>query len=444
MPEASGFQQTFTKIKPNMNNENTIGGASAINFPVETNDGYIWKKANIIFYQNNGHLHTSEINLDLLRYAYFVVNKRGEATLFLFDNHQHYLPTHFNGFKEIYITLSEKFGFDDKAFSEHLYSKEMVKKEIWRRKRANNYQVMRDGRFGDYAEGFEIQSLEKDFFSWDTTYDELAEHKYVYIEKSPYGLELLKFKFPVRVGNIVMDNLGAYLENERRGDAPLLHFYADCYDETNSHNSYWELKDILEQDIEAKGHLFGYERDDQHYYSFDIKGMQISIVYTFDSEWQFDGGSTIFSIKNNREYADLLIDQDYENAMEVSDFILLNEQVYIIGNYKKDPQLRRRPAKLNLKADDKPMVWLDNKNGRIGFADKSRCKIEDLNAVESFTIQNVLPAKGGGGAYLIIKLNNGRNYEVISGKCYCFDSLGEKLAQMTNKPVGMAPEYHDC
>lgn len=427
-----------------MRKKNTVGGKSAISFPVETNDGNVWKKANLIFYQYKGNIHTQEVDVDLLRYVYIVVDRRGEASLFLFDNHQHYIPVHFNGFRDVYVALSEKLGFNDQVFFEYLNSKEIVKKQVWRNMRTRNYQVLRDSGFSDYDEGFEIQSPEKEFISWDTTYGELAKSKQVYIDESPYGQKIIKFKFPVRVGNILMNHLRAYLDNVRREDAPMLHFYADCYDETNSHNSYWELKETLERYIEVKEHLPGYERDDQHYYSVAINGMQISIVYTFDSDWQFNGGSTSLSIKNNREYADLLVDQDYEKAIEVSDFFFLNEQIEIIGNYKKDPQVRRRPEKLNLKAGDKPVVWLDNKNGRLGFADKTRCKVEALNTIESFAIQNILPAKGGGGAYLIIKLNSGKSYEVIRGKCYSLDFLQEKLAQMTNRPVGMEPEYHDC
>src|SRR5690606_16184781 len=106
-----------------------------------------------------------------------------------------------------------------------------------------------------------------------------------------------------------------------------------------------------------------------------------------------NGGCTSFSIKNNREYADLLVDLDYENRIEIGEFIVLNEPAFILGNYKKEAQIKRRPEKLNLRLGDKPVIWLDKKNDRIGFADKTRCRVQSIDSVESFAIQNVLPAK---------------------------------------------------
>src|SRR5690606_15317270 len=214
--------------------------------------------------------------------------------------------------------------------------------------------------------------------------------------------------------------------------------------ETNSRQSYFELKNVLEEDIDSKENFYGYERDDQHYYRFEAKGMEFSLVYTFDSKWQFDGGSTSLSIKNNREYADLLIDSDYESEIEVSEMIILAEQTYIMGNYKKDAQIKRRPEQLNLQLGDKPVIWLDKKNGKIGFADKTRSRVQSIDEVDSFAIQNILPAKGAGGAHLLMKLTGGRSFEVMQGKCHSFDSLKEKIARMTNSSVEMEPEYHDC
>lgn len=415
-----------------------------INFPDENNSGHVWKKGNIIFYQTKNNSYTGEINCDKLRYVYLVINVHRAASLFLFDHHQHYIPIHFNGFKYVYEALSRKFGFNDQVFSDHLHSKEIVKKEIWRRIRTRNYDIVESSQFRDYAEGFEIQSPDKEFVSWDTTYTKLAESRHIFLEESPYGQKLLTFSYPVRVGNIVLDNLRAYLDNQRRDDAPMLHFYADCYDETNSQKSYFELKRALEADVDEKANFYGYERDDQHYYRFEAEGMEFSLAYIFDNTWQFDGGCTSLSIKNNREYADLLFDLDYESKIEISENITLAEQTYITGNYKKDVQIKRRPEQLNLQLGDKPVIWLDNKNGKIGFADKTRSRVQSMDEVESFAIQNILPAKGAGGAHLLMKLSGGRSFEVMQGKCHSFDFLREKIVQITNRSVEMEPEYHDC
>ena len=233
-----------------MNGKEKLVDKSAINFPDESNSGNVWKRANIIFYQKNDNSYTGEINCDKLRYVYLVINIHGEASLFLFDQHQHYIPVNFNGFKDIYIALSEKLGFNDKVFFEYLHSKEIVKKELWRRMRSRNYHIAEDGQRGDYTQGFEIQSPGKEFIAWDTTYAELAENRHVFLEESPYGQKILTFSFPVRVGNISLKNLRAYLDNQRRDDVPMLHFYADCYDEDNSHQSYFELKKALDEDID--------------------------------------------------------------------------------------------------------------------------------------------------------------------------------------------------
>ena len=73
----------------------------------------IYIEGNRLFYHDHGNLE--EVHLDQLKYAY--VQILGEQPyLFLFDFQQRYILATQSGFMDVYLTLSDRFGFNNDVF----------------------------------------------------------------------------------------------------------------------------------------------------------------------------------------------------------------------------------------------------------------------------------------------------------------------------------------
>jgi hypothetical protein len=83
--------------------------------------------------------------------------------------------------------------------------------------------------------------------------------------------------------------------------------------------SYFLLKNAL---IE----MFGvsdsfYEREDQNYYRADGHGLDLDIIYWYNDGYSFEMAYTTLRIHNEREYDQLIRDDDYEDRMSVGDHL---------------------------------------------------------------------------------------------------------------------------
>ena len=91
------------------------------------------------------------------------------------------------------------------------------------------------------------------------------------------------------------------------------------------------------------------------------------------------------------------------------------------------------------------MIWVDRKNRKIGFADDNYCQVFEMDEIESLVIQNILPAKGGGSAYLgILLIDRKESYAILTGAQNEFDEYKDRISNLTNKQVKFTPEYHNC
>ncbi|ABG59635.1 hypothetical protein [Cytophaga hutchinsonii] len=413
------------------------------NYPAESGAGTIKLAGNRINYTEQHPVSVSEVRLEDLQYAYVVVTEEQESFLFLFDHHRHYIPAEDVGFKDMYEALSAKFTFDDAVFFEHIMSIQPVKKIIWRRTYEPTYDILTG--FTDYSEGFEIQSPEKEFVSWDTTYEELAKNPYVRFKQSPYIQKISKFAYPIRLGNILLRNFHVYYD-QMREDVSVLQFYSDCFDALGTDKSYDDLKRILLKDLGIDRNRFNYEREDQKNLNYNFGGMSLSICYTYDSKWNFDGGYTALSVENKRDYFSLLIDQPYEEGMVVSNYALLPEGIRVSEDYKRNSKIKRRPRKITDQFGDKPIIWMDERNSKIGFSSRFFSQVFDVKDIKTIRIQNVLPAKGVGGSSLEVELEipQGQYAIVMKGDCRAFDSYADKIKALTGKEVIFEIEYYDC
>jgi len=413
-------------------------------FPQENNDGTIQIIDNKLICKGNHGINSCEVNLDNLQYAYIIINRNKVPYLFLFDFHQNSIPTNFKGFKNAYEQLSKRFNFNDAVFLENVNKKMELKKEIWRKQYESTYAIIEGREYKDYENGFEIHSPQKQFISWETTYEELEKNENTIFKESPYKQKILKFIYPIRIGNILLFDFSIYFDNKRT-DVPVLHFYTHCFDKLGTDKSYNDLKNILKNDIKLSDHSGGYERNDQKNIGFNLNGMKLSICYTYDGDWHYNGGYTSLSIENHRDYPNFLIDSDYENKMIVSNYLILDGKIDISGDYKRNRKIKRRPKKLTEQFQSQTIIWIDDVNNKIGFSSNQFSQVYEKEEIKSFCIQNILPAKGSGGGNLEIILENQKyNFAVLTENCHFFDKYAEKIKELTNKELVFGEEYHDC
>lgn len=412
-------------------------------FPKECNDGNVRIENNQIICEGAHDINSCVVNLADLQYAYVTIRQDKLAYLFLFDYHQNSIPITYKGFKTVYTELSNRFNFNDDLFFENINKKEVTKREIWRKKYEPTFEILKSN-YTDYNQGFEIQAKVKEFISWDTTYDKLEKSENIIFETSPYGQKVLKFKYPTRIGNIILNDFSSYFDNGRT-DVAVLNYYTQCYNHLGTDKSYNDLKDILKKDISINEKTHNYEREDQKHINFDLGGINLSICYTYDSDWLFNGGYTSLSIENKRHYDELLSNKKYEERIVISDFLKLDGNVRISEDYKRNKRVKRRPEQLNQQFENHSVIWIDNTNEKIGFSSNNFSQVFDINEIKLFHIQNILPAKGGGGSYLELIMENQKyNYSILTESCHFFDKYAKDIKKLTRKDVIFGKEYHDC
>lgn len=436
-PRQAGFRNHSTRT---MSIFNRIFGTKK--FPGEHNRGKVEIAGNRVVCADDKGVYSCQVNLDDLQYAYVAVDRNGQSLLFLFDHHQNFIPATFSGFKNVYAELSRRFGFNDQVFFQHVNRGVELKREIWRRQYEPTYEILKEDH-EDYAGGFEIQSPQKQFISWDTPLEELEQCVDIIFKKSAYGHEISGFRYPVRIGSLLLKNFHSYFDQGRR-DMPVLHFYSHCFCSRGTDKSYRDLKHTLERSRSLADCGYGYERADQRSISFDMGGMQLTIFYTYDSDGQFNSGYTSLSVENKRDYPALLIDPEYEARMVVSSFLVLDGETGIGEDYKRNSRVKRRMPGLGGELKNRALIWMDDVNGKIGFAGGAFAMVYDKEEIGAFCIQNILPAKGPGGAYLELVLENRQRYAVFSAHCHFFDQYAEKIRHLTGMELSFGREEADC
>lgn len=250
-----------------------------------------------LFYKDHGNIENA--NLNALKYAY--VQILGEVPfLFVFADHQHYISTELRGFEEVYHELSNRFHFDNETFFAVCKArKEDEKVKIWAKKMPRNYQIL-DEYPDDVDFGYEVYAQSRQMMSWDTTYEQLEASGCVEAYFTDFGARYLRFRYPVRIEGILIDQLEVYADNIST-NRPVQEFFVNLYDETNTDKSYQQLRGLwIDDDIDIN--QYGYEREDQCYLQFVLtNGINASICYTYDKEYAYDDVSTSLHFYNKRE-----------------------------------------------------------------------------------------------------------------------------------------------
>lgn len=406
----SFFKKIFGKKKSNSENTSGITGT------VEIRSKKLISKGTYV--QNDAIIHIEKIEM-----AQLIVWADGTSFLILTDDtDNHYISTQYNGFNQAYQQLSSKFGFNDDLFFKTIDKKEDKRVKLWQKVNQLHkptYTILNTSN-NDFKQGFELQTPDKQFVSWDTPYKEIINNPYF---KKALDSSVVKSTCAVRIGNIVVDTL-LFEANKQREDIAVITYYTQCYHKLNEDESFTDIKNQLalyNNDIEI---------DEQK----NQKGVTISLnSLIFRATFWLESAYTYFEISNTKEYPNLLIDKSYESILETSKFIVFDEDLGMLRNYKQNPRIKRRPSRLTEKLGENPVIWVDDTNNKIGFADKEHSQIFDKNEIKYFRIYNHYPSKTGQYTDFIIVLKNKKHSKIFTAPCHYFDEFAEKITQITEK-----------
>ncbi|WHT39598.1 hypothetical protein QNH98_02550 [Myroides sp. mNGS23_01] len=399
-----------------------------------------WIEKEILFYKDRETIE--QLAIGNLQYAY--VQILGHVPyLFVFADHQHYISTELKGFEMVYQELSHQFHFDDATFYAVCKAKvEDDKVKIWAKKHAQNYHILEE-YLTDGDLGYEVYTTPKQMISWDITYEQLEASGVVEAYFTDYGSKYLRFKYAVRVEGIRIDQLEVYV-NPSSAALPVQEYFVSIYDETNTDESYKQLRELWIDDA-IDMDAYGYEREDQCYLQFVLaKGISASICYTYDKEHGYDDGSTSLHFYNKRDYDYFLENTAYEEIMELAAFLPFSIGLDLQVGYKDREEVKRIPPKIKEVKGNKSGIWVDHKTNTIGFAGLETALILDLDKIKNFTFQNALPAKGAGYADLIVHFKTHDYLYVFTADTYFFDQFANQLKQMTKKSVSIPEAYYNC
>lgn len=408
-------------------------------YPKETEPGDIYIQDEYLFYED--HTNKERVNLSILKYAY--VEILGEDPyLFLFDYRQHYIPIQQQGFSKTYPQLSERFDFDNALFFKIIKSKKEQKHRIWIDKKETNYQILAD-LHTDYDDGFEVQTTPPLFVSWDTSYEEFLKLNIGHLYESEFKTSYFKIDYPVRIGSLVINDLEFYYDENDRQNIAVQSYFTTLYAESNSDESYYELRKLWMEAIPTDIEDAGYERDDQKYLTFDLDGIGLSICYTYDVDSQYDDGGTSILISNYRDYSEIISLEKLELRPETTKILSFETCLNFQPDYKNNANVIALPQLLSENAQHHNAAWLANDH-TFGFTGDQYAIQFNCADVSQIIVQNVLPAKGGGYVEFFVQLKSDDLVAIYYGEQNALDDYVQPLQKLLGIEVLTPEPYYNC
>ncbi|MGC6377206.1 hypothetical protein ACNO7L_05220 [Bisgaard Taxon 45] len=379
-----------------------------------------------------------EFDLNQLNYVYLVKDpeiRNNRLTLYLNDFFK--IGVNYHGFTQMYQALSSKYGFDDAMFFEYLCKKGPFSIQIWRKKQTQNYVIL-DEAYADYTQGFEIQSPEKIFIPWGTTYETLFQQTQFKEKGIAYG-----FTFPIRIGRLLLKDV--WFTPPVRKDVPVLELYTDCYHESATEKSYQELTSTLCENKQLITSCTEEKADPTLYKSvLHLNQTEFELRYYGHVKYYFDRGYSKLIIRDRTEYLDYVINEPYESQLVISDYLVIEAQDLIQMDYTNYAIVKRRPPKIKEKfRDDQSLIWTDDVNHKIGFTSDDRAIVFDKEEIESFTLANTETRRSNNESSLTICFVD-KNKDAITLFLAEYDFLPpyvDKIKALTQKEVLFLEQY---
>ena len=292
----------------------------------------------------------------------------------------------------------------------------------------------------DYHLGFEVQSPEPKFFSWDMTYDEVIASPYVEWD-SPFDLdyevyEYYYFKYPVRVGSLLFSKFEFRIHNTQRRDIAVREYYTSG-DKQVEEFDFWQVHHQLEKDLPINDH---YKTREDLYSFFRKDEMSFIIIYYGEPQHQY----VFLNIINARDCPELVVPIENENTIQLTDFVLFpKDAIGIHTNYQENEAVKRRPPLLTERFGKRTVLWPDEVNNQIGVSAGEFCNLFPLSEIEKVYLERMLPAKGHGADYIFIQYKNEKYpTKILEAENHFFDDTD--LEKIFKQKILFGGEYCNC
>ena len=292
----------------------------------------------------------------------------------------------------------------------------------------------------DYHLGFEVQSPEPKFFSWDMTYDKVIASPYVEWD-SPFDLdyevyEYYYFKYPVRVGSLLFSKFEFRIHNTQRRDIAVREYYTSG-DKQVEEFDFWQVHHQLEKDLPINDH---YKTREDLYSFFRKDEMSFIIIYYGEPQHQY----VFLNIINARDYPELVVPIENENTIQLTDFVLFpKDAIGIHTNYQENEAVKRRPPLLTERFGKRTVLWPDEVNNQIGVSAGEFCNLFPLSEIEKVYLERMLPAKGHGADYIFIQYKNEKYpTKILEAENHFFDDTD--LEKIFKQKILFGGEYCNC
>jgi hypothetical protein len=306
-----------------------------------------------------------------------------------------------------------------------------------------NYQVLPTAYAQDQNEGYEIIGGKSVFCKWNTTIDELK--KQGLLEVTPIGSsgQKITISYPVRIGNLLIDGLEIASSNQRK-DYPIRSFYANIINVENTENSLFEAYACLKLGEGKRSKQSEQISKDRIQIQLSIADIHYRFSYLFSGTHQLDLGYSTLLIENERVYYDRLRTFSQYATIQLTTCCFFKEEVNIYNQLNNNQLIGITPQGLGIQQDQRALIWVDEKQGIIGFTQKEYSYIFELGKIDHFSISNTRPARGSGSAVLVVVFKADQeavgSWTLFEGRYQSFDKSVAVLEAMSAVPVAFLPE----
>lgn len=291
----------------------------------------------------------------------------------------------------------------------------------------------------DWGLGYEIQSPDKVFISWDIPVQEMLEKYGHLLNISTYGK--LHFEYPVRVGNMVLESF--YTKLTAQDDPrPFTSFDAHGVDHGQQDKGFSEIYQNLLGELTYPGVVYKDRNQNLLRSVFCFEGMDL-VAYR---QGLFDRGNVLLRWINNRAYPYLLKNEAYESSMVLSArFLWREERLRLARDYKRNLYIKRAPPIIRKElSEGSTVLWRDDRHKTLSFAQRDRAHFYPEMIVDHFSVQKVDDARMGHGASLQVHLKSDSwkprpvlEYIGEPGAVHFFDDHLRDLEKLLQKPIQM-------
>lgn len=361
------------------------------------------------------------IEIGEIEYIYLEICNYSSPGLLIYQGRQHYIPVDYVNTEKLCLQLAKRFNFDMALIYDNIHKEENAVHQLFRTTYQQNFELVTGGQ-NDYIKGFEIIAPTPCFVPWTTTKGELLNNPHTRLENG-----YLNIVYPVRIGNIILRDFGAYVDNIRP-EIALEEYYAKCYATDGSDKSLYLVKEQLERDLADKAEFTFYSDFNLFFYA-KIGPITFEATYSIDdNEMRNIAYSfTSFSARLQFDYPAMLIASDYEQNGVLSQLFVWNEALSTPDNYKTNTHIKQTPEFVLAASKGQAVIWKDEANNLLGFADAEHAQWYAISEVDSFTLWNTLPAKGGGFSSLSITFTDGQQKTLFEG---AHDTMSKHLDEV--------------